>query len=137
MAVIESLMKLFCKEITSNDRVNNAIRRISANNYQPQAGCTIEQVILNWLSHTCSALKKRLERDVQNGGTEDSVNIVKYRYVYLTKNVYIFLVFSGQTFANIGHTTCQRFSRSMRWHLFGTSNMLLLSKSCRMDRCAN
>ncbi|XP_037895535.1 patronin isoform X3 [Glossina fuscipes] len=71
MAVIESLMLLFAKEIASGDRVNNAIKRISGSNYQSPAGANTEQTLLSWVSYTCSALKKRVERDISTGVTDE------------------------------------------------------------------
>uniref|UniRef100_A0A1A9WN88 CKK domain-containing protein n=1 Tax=Glossina brevipalpis TaxID=37001 RepID=A0A1A9WN88_9MUSC len=71
MAVIESLMLLFAKEITSGDRVNNAIKRISGSNYQSPTGANTEQTLLSWVSYTCSALKKRVERDISIGVTDE------------------------------------------------------------------
>ncbi|XP_058982274.1 patronin isoform X15 [Musca domestica] len=72
IAVIESLMLLYAKEITSNERVNNAIKRISGNVNPQLASGNVEQTILSWVSHTCAALKKRIERDVQTSLDEDS-----------------------------------------------------------------
>ncbi|XP_065368103.1 patronin isoform X6 [Calliphora vicina] len=67
MAVVEALMMLYTKEITSNERINNAIKRISGNSDQPVVAGSgnIEHTILSWVSHTCAALKKRVERDIQ------------------------------------------------------------------------
>ncbi|KAM7345623.1 calmodulin-regulated spectrin-associated protein patronin isoform 6-T6 [Cochliomyia hominivorax] len=67
MAVIEALMMLYTKEITSNERITNAIKRISGNSDQPilPTSGNIEHTILSWVSHTCAALKKRIERDLQ------------------------------------------------------------------------
>lgn len=73
MAVVESLMMLYAKEITSNERVNNAIKRISGNNGQPSPVGHIEHTILGWVSHTCAALKKRIERDVQTAPEDENV----------------------------------------------------------------
>ncbi|XP_075169153.1 calmodulin-regulated spectrin-associated protein patronin isoform X10 [Haematobia irritans] len=72
IAVIESLMLLYAKEITSNERVNNAIKRISGNGNQQLPSGNVEQTILAWVSHTCAALKKRIERDVQTSLDDDS-----------------------------------------------------------------
>ncbi|XP_037819379.1 patronin isoform X15 [Lucilia sericata] len=67
MAVVEALMMLYAKEITSNERINNAIKRISGNSDQPvlTVSGNVEHTILSWVSHTCAALKKRIERDLQ------------------------------------------------------------------------
>uniref|UniRef100_A0A1I8P670 Patronin n=1 Tax=Stomoxys calcitrans TaxID=35570 RepID=A0A1I8P670_STOCA len=72
IAVIESLMMLYAKEMTSNERVNNAIKRISGNANQQLPSGNVEQTILSWVSHTCAALKKRIERDVQASLDEDN-----------------------------------------------------------------
>ncbi|XP_016946894.3 patronin isoform X31 [Drosophila biarmipes] len=67
MSVIESLMVLYAKEISSGDRVMAAIRRISGNNYQAPPGQSYEQALLGWISHACAALKKRIIKEVDAG----------------------------------------------------------------------
>ncbi|KRF79904.1 patronin isoform X22 [Drosophila virilis] len=65
MSVIESLMVLYAKEISSGDRVVAAIRRISGSNYQAPAGQSYEQGLLAWISHACAALKKRIVKELE------------------------------------------------------------------------
>ncbi|XP_015039486.2 patronin isoform X48 [Drosophila pseudoobscura] len=67
MSVIESLMVLYAKEISSGDRIMSAIRRISGSNYQTPPGQTYEQALLAWISHACAALKKRIIKEVETG----------------------------------------------------------------------
>lgn len=47
----------------------NFINRLSGDNYQPSTGANsnVEQSLLLWVSHTCSALKKRIERELAAG----------------------------------------------------------------------
>ncbi|KQS62011.1 uncharacterized protein Dere_GG21046, isoform L [Drosophila erecta] len=72
MSVIESLMVLYAKEISSGDRVMAAIRRISGNNYQAPTGQSYEQALLGWISHACAALKKRIIKEVDAGLPDDN-----------------------------------------------------------------
>lgn len=76
MAVIEALMMLYAKEIASNERISNAIRKMSGLSDQPvvTVGGNVEQTVLSWVSHTCSALKKRIERDIQLNPEDDNVS---------------------------------------------------------------
>ncbi|XP_023036938.1 patronin isoform X22 [Drosophila willistoni] len=67
MSVIESLMVLYAREISSGDRVTAAIRRISGSNYQAPPGQNYEQGLLAWISHACAALKKRIVKEVETG----------------------------------------------------------------------
>ncbi|XP_032585993.1 patronin isoform X42 [Drosophila mojavensis] len=66
MSVIESLMVLYAKEISSGDRVVSAIRRISGSNYQAPQGQSYEQGLLAWISHACAALKKRIVKELES-----------------------------------------------------------------------
>ncbi|KAH8372727.1 hypothetical protein KR009_004053, partial [Drosophila setifemur] len=72
MSVIESLMVLYAKEISSGDRIMAAIRRISGSNYQAPSGQTYEQALLAWISHACAALKKRIIKEVETGLPDDN-----------------------------------------------------------------
>ncbi|KPU76409.1 uncharacterized protein Dana_GF11779, isoform D [Drosophila ananassae] len=72
MSVIESLMVLYAKEISSGDRVMAAIRRISGSNYQAPPGQSYEQALLAWISHACAALKKRIIKEVETGLPDDN-----------------------------------------------------------------
>lgn len=93
MSVIESLMVLYAKEISSGDRVmaairrwegdttipqeinnNIHIRRISGSNYQAPPGQSYEQALLAWISHACAALKKRIIKEVETGLPDDNVS---------------------------------------------------------------
>ncbi|KAH8280237.1 hypothetical protein KR018_000766, partial [Drosophila ironensis] len=67
MSVIESLMVLYAKEISSGDRVTAAIRRISGSSYQAPPGQSYEQALLAWISHACAALKKRILKELETG----------------------------------------------------------------------
>ncbi|XP_017837892.1 patronin isoform X42 [Drosophila busckii] len=66
MSVIESLMVLYAKEISSGDRVMAAIRRISGSNYQLAQAQSYEQGLLAWISHACAALKKRIVKELES-----------------------------------------------------------------------
>lgn len=59
MAVIEALMILYAKEITSGDKINAAISRLTSGSTQP--GMSSEQLFLLWVSHVMAALKHRIE----------------------------------------------------------------------------
>ncbi|XP_041450321.1 patronin isoform X48 [Drosophila obscura] len=72
MSVIESLMVLYAKEISSGDRIMSAIRRISGSNYQTPQGQTYEQALLAWISHACAALKKRIIKEVETGMPDEN-----------------------------------------------------------------
>ncbi|XP_070140587.1 patronin isoform X43 [Drosophila kikkawai] len=72
MSVIESLMVLYAKEISSGDRVMSAIRRISGSNYQAPPGQSYEQALLGWISHACAALKKRIIMEVETGMPDEN-----------------------------------------------------------------
>lgn len=76
-------MMLYAKEMTSNDRVNNAIRRISGNGGQQLPAGNVEQTILTWVSHTCAALKKRIERDMQTALDEENVSFLVSKFLFL------------------------------------------------------
>ncbi|XP_032590801.1 patronin isoform X38 [Drosophila grimshawi] len=66
MSVIESLMVLYAKEISSGDRVTSAIRRISGSNYQVPPGQNYEHGLLAWISHACASLKKRIVKELES-----------------------------------------------------------------------
>ncbi|XP_030388183.1 patronin isoform X33 [Scaptodrosophila lebanonensis] len=72
MSVIESLMVLYAKEISSGDRITAAIRRISGSNYQAPQGQTYEQALLAWISHACASLKKRIIKEVETGVPDEN-----------------------------------------------------------------
>jgi calmodulin-regulated spectrin-associated protein len=62
MAVIEALMFLYAKEITSGDRIHSAISRLTAGT--PPPGLNAEQLLLLWVSHVMAALKHRLDHQL-------------------------------------------------------------------------
>ncbi|XP_036333906.1 patronin isoform X5 [Rhagoletis pomonella] len=74
MSVIQSLMTLYAKEITSGDRIARAIGRITANNGQQTLphDQPFDQLLLLWISHACSSLKKRIAREVELGATDEN-----------------------------------------------------------------
>lgn len=59
MAVIEALMMLYAKEITSGDKINSAIGRLTSGT--AQQGLNSEQLFLLWVSHVMAALKHRID----------------------------------------------------------------------------
>ncbi|XP_053966252.1 patronin isoform X8 [Anastrepha ludens] len=73
MSVIQSLMTLYAKEITSGDRIASAIARITGNNGQNlQPEQPFDQLLLLWISHACTSLKKRIAREVELGATDEN-----------------------------------------------------------------
>lgn len=58
MSVIEALMELYTKEITSGDRIHSAISRLTSGT--PPSGLNSEQLLFLWISHVMAALKHRL-----------------------------------------------------------------------------
>lgn len=96
MAVIESTMTLYAKEVVTPDRVLAAIHRFyhgrtPSTTIQPE---NQEQGLLLWISHACEALKKRIEQElhthVSNGGGE-VMKAKLYNGIYFKK---IFIDFS-------------------------------------------
>lgn len=59
MAVIEALMILYAKEITSGDKIHKAISRLTSGT--PPPGMNSDQLLLLWISHVMAALKHRLD----------------------------------------------------------------------------
>lgn len=83
MAVIESTMTLYAKEVVTPDRVMASMQRLNHDRSPPPvAPENYEQGLLLWISHTCDALKKRIEQDLQtnvmNGGGEVKLNRIVY-----------------------------------------------------------
>ncbi|XP_067628269.1 patronin isoform X5 [Eurosta solidaginis] len=73
MSVIKSLMTLYAKEITSGDRIANAVARITGNSGQTLPhDQPFEQLLLLWISHACTSLKKRISREVELGATDEN-----------------------------------------------------------------
>lgn len=69
MAVIEALMILYVKEITSGDRIHSAIRRLTSGT--TPAGLNNEQLLLLWVSHVMAALKHRIDQEIGYGNIVD------------------------------------------------------------------
>lgn len=69
MAVIESIMVLYAKEVLSPDRVLAAVQRFNHGPAPPMPE-NHEQGILLWVCHACNALKQRIEQELQT----DSAN---------------------------------------------------------------
>lgn len=82
--------------MTSNDRVNNAIRRISGNGGQQLPAGNVEQTILTWVSHTCAALKKRIERDMQTALDEENVSFLVSKFFFRDLLLLLFSFFKGK-----------------------------------------
>jgi calmodulin-regulated spectrin-associated protein len=59
LAVIEAMMVLYAKEITSGERIHSAISRLTAGT--PPANLNSDQLLLLWVSHAMAAMKYRLE----------------------------------------------------------------------------
>jgi calmodulin-regulated spectrin-associated protein len=59
MAVIEAMMILYAKEITSGEKIYSAISRLTSGT--PPPGLNSDQLLLLWVSHVMAALKHRLQ----------------------------------------------------------------------------
>lgn len=72
MAVIESIMLLYSREVITSDRVVAAVQRFG-HSRATQIPSTHEQGALLWIQHACDALKGRIEQEsggvVENGGS--------------------------------------------------------------------
>lgn len=72
MAVIESIMLLYSREVITSDRVVAAVQRFGHSRVS-QIPSTHEQGALLWIQHACDALKGRIEQEsggvVENGGS--------------------------------------------------------------------
>ncbi|KAH1013384.1 hypothetical protein HUJ04_002378 [Dendroctonus ponderosae] len=78
MAVVESIMLLYAREVITNDRVAAAVQRFSHQRVSPPRDpSSHEQGALLWIQHACDALKERIEQEagsgalVENGGSGD------------------------------------------------------------------
>lgn len=74
MAVIESIMLLYSREVITSDRVVAAVQRFGHSRVtSTQIPSTHEQGALLWIQHACDALKGRIEQEsggvVENGGS--------------------------------------------------------------------
>lgn len=69
MAVIESIMTLYAREVVTSDRVLAAIERFKHEKSAPPLSLpdSHEQGLLMWISHTCEALRTKIEEELQAG----------------------------------------------------------------------
>ncbi|XP_055623010.1 patronin isoform X14 [Toxorhynchites rutilus septentrionalis] len=67
MTVIEALMVLYAKEVASSGRISSALERISGRSASHPVQHH-EAALLSWISYVCSALKRRIDYELTNGG---------------------------------------------------------------------
>ncbi|XP_061511280.1 patronin isoform X27 [Anopheles gambiae] len=86
MTVIEALMVLYAKEVASSGRISSALERIS--------GCSVaptvqhhEAALLNWISHVCGALKKRIDYELTANGGAGAAAVDEYGQRHQSPNV--------------------------------------------------
>ncbi|XP_041784862.1 patronin isoform X15 [Anopheles merus] len=86
MTVIEALMVLYAKEVASSGRISSALERIS--------GCSVaptvqhhEAALLNWISHVCGALKKRIDYELTANGGGGAAAVDEYGQRHQSPNV--------------------------------------------------
>ncbi|GJQ85734.1 hypothetical protein Trydic_g12140 [Trypoxylus dichotomus] len=92
MAVIESIMTLYAREVVTPDRVLAAIQRFSPDkSSSPSIPESHEQGLLMWISHTCEALQKKIEQElesgVSNGGEGDRLRAPAFPPVRTLKDL--------------------------------------------------
>ncbi|CRL08076.1 CLUMA_CG020974, isoform B [Clunio marinus] len=75
MIVIESLMILYAKEITSGDRIQSVVTRLSLG--ATPDNLSSDQLLLHWLSHAMAALKHRLQKKLELEELYDNKNRIK------------------------------------------------------------
>lgn len=73
MAVIESIMVLYAKEVVTSDRVVAAVQRFHHKKIEQSLyPANHEEGLLLWISNACDALKSRIEQEcnsaTNNGG---------------------------------------------------------------------
>lgn len=100
MSVIEALMILYAKEVASCERISAAINRLVSIIYYfknvkkitfelnwdiyfiiyritggslPKERQNHETALLFWLSHVCAALKRRIDKEIENGAANENV----------------------------------------------------------------
>ncbi|XP_031639634.1 patronin-like, partial [Contarinia nasturtii] len=71
MSVIEALMILYAKEVASCERISTAINRITGGSL-PKEVQNHETALLYGLSHVCAALKQRIDKETENGATNEN-----------------------------------------------------------------
>ncbi|KAL7016590.1 hypothetical protein ACKWTF_010065 [Chironomus riparius] len=62
MSVIEALMILYAKEVTSGDRIHSAVYKLTSGSVS--SGLNSEQLLLLWVSHVMASLKRRIDHDL-------------------------------------------------------------------------
>ncbi|KAG5673265.1 hypothetical protein PVAND_003327 [Polypedilum vanderplanki] len=64
MSVIEALMILYAKEVTSGDRIHTAIAKLTSGSVPSGIINNSEQLLLLWISHVMASLKRRIDHDL-------------------------------------------------------------------------
>lgn len=77
MSVIEALMVLYAKEIAAGDRIATAVHKLTGGTLTDTKN--FEAAFLNWVQHVCAALKRRVERDSEYEGGQNS-NGQRYQF---------------------------------------------------------
>ena len=69
MAVIEAIMVLYAKEVVTPDRVVAAIQRFSHSRgvSSEPLPADHEECLVLWVNKACSAMKQRVEQELQQG----------------------------------------------------------------------
>jgi calmodulin-regulated spectrin-associated protein len=62
MSVIEALMILYAKEVTSGDRIHSAVSKLTSGSVP--TGLNSEQLLLMWVSHVMASMKRRLDHEL-------------------------------------------------------------------------
>lgn len=81
MAVIESIMVLYAREVITPDRVFAAVQRFNDGRQPtPHVPDNHEQAVFVWMSHACDALKKRIEQDSELGVTNGGGSVIYFGF---------------------------------------------------------
>lgn len=91
MLVIDSLMILYAKEVATGDRIATTIARLSGGSIQRDK-FNYETGLLCWISHTCAALKRRIDLDIEHN-TESDVSSTPLLYLDSRWIIYCVLFF--------------------------------------------
>lgn len=79
MAVIESIMVLYAREVVSLDRVLAAVHRFSNGRQVAQSTPeNHEHGLFLWMSHACGALKQRIEQELDGGAVNGGGGVSFY-----------------------------------------------------------
>lgn len=77
MAVIESIMTLYAREVVTSDRVLAAVQRFNHGRQPaPPVPENHEKGLFMWLSHASDALKKRIEQETDNGVSNGGGSVI-------------------------------------------------------------